>query len=180
MERIENKAITLPYGAEKKQLLNIARRVVAYKKDFVDNRLKPEVCMHSHELSKYSVLLGRILFSAIFILSSIAHFSANTINYAMNRGVPMAQFFVPLFGVISLLGGLSILLGYRARIGAWLLVIFLIPATFMMHTFWSISDPRAAMIEHIMFMKNLALMGAALLIAHFGSGPLSLSHKHPG
>ncbi len=128
-------------------------------------------------MSKWQVLLGRILYSAIFILSSLSHFSGATIAYAENRGVPMAQIFVPLFGLIALLGGLSILLGYKARLGAWLLIVFLLPATLLLHQFWNVADPKAAMIEHIMFMKNLALLGSALLIAHFGSGPFSVSRQ---
>ena len=130
--------------------------------------------MFFHQVSRYLALFGRILYSAIFILASFGHFSKQTIEYAANRGIPMAEILVPLFGVIALIGGVSVLLGFYARIGAWLLIIFLLPATFMMHTFWTISDPKAAMLEQIMFMKNLALLGAAFLIAHFGSGPFSI------
>jgi putative oxidoreductase len=133
--------------------------------------------MKYHEYSKYTVLIGRILFSAIFILASLGHFSSQTILYAANRGVPMATILVPFSGLLALLGGVSVLLGYRARIGAWLLVLFLVPVTVMMHSFWSIPDAKAAMIEQIMFMKNLSMLGGALLITYFGSGPLSLSHK---
>jgi len=129
------------------------------------------------KFSKYVVLVGRVLYSSLFILCGLGHFSAKSIEFAMNRGVPMANVLVPLSGIIALLGGLSILLGYRARIGAWLLVIFLAAVTFSMHKFWTIPDAKAAMIEYIMFVKNLSLLGAALLIAHFGSGPMSLSSK---
>ncbi len=129
---------------------------------------------HQYEYSKYIVLLGRVLFSAIFILASLGHFSADTIAFAANRGVPMANVLVPLSGLLALLGGLSILLGYRARIGAWLLVLFLIPVTFKMHNFWDIPDAKAAMIEQIMFLKNMSMLGGAFLITYFGSGPLSL------
>ncbi len=126
---------------------------------------------------KVVVLLGRIFFSSIFIFAGIGHFSPQTIAYAASYGCPMASFLVPLTGIILLVGGFSILLGYKARIGAWLLVIFLIPATFMMHNFWSLEDGGAAMIERAMFMKNLALIGASLVIAYFGSGPLSMTKK---
>ena len=72
------------------------------------------------------------------------------------------------------MGGISILLGYRVRIGAWLLVLFLIPVTVMMHNFWAVSDPMMAQIQLAMFLKNLSLLGGALLLAYFGPGPLSL------
>lgn len=120
------------------------------------------------------VLLGRFFYSALFILASFGHFSKESIAYAATSGVPYPEFLVPLSGVIAFLGGVSILLGYKARLGAWLLIIFLLPVTLMMHQFWGISDPEAAMMDQIMFMKNMSLIGAALLITHFGSGPYSL------
>jgi len=126
---------------------------------------------------KYIVLLGRLFFSAIFILASIGHFSAAAIAYADSQGVLFATFLVPFSGVIALIGGLSILLGYKARIGAWLIVIFLIPVTAMMHRFWGNIDPMMASLQQVMFMKNLAMLGGALLITFFGSGPLSLDKK---
>lgn len=126
---------------------------------------------------KYIVLLGRILYSAIFIIASFGHFSKNVIAYAASAGVPMADVLVPVSGIIALLGGLSILLGYKARLGACLLVIFLLPVTFMIHTFWRIEDPMMASIQQAMFLKNLSMLGAALLIAYFGSGPCSLDKK---
>ena len=121
--------------------------------------------------------LGRILFSAIFILSSFHHFSKEMFGYAASQGVPIPALLVPLSGVIALVGGLCILLGYKAHYGAWLLVIFLIPVTLMMHKFWGLADSAAAQMMQIMFMKNLALLGAAFLITYFGSGPLSLDRK---
>jgi putative oxidoreductase len=126
---------------------------------------------------KYVVLSGRIMYSFIFIMAAPNHFSAKTIAYAAAQGVPLAAIAVPLSGVIALLGALSILVGYKARIGAWLLVLFLVPVTMMMHNFWAVSDPMMAMTQQIMFMKNVSMLGAALLIAHFGSGPFSLTPR---
>jgi putative oxidoreductase len=123
---------------------------------------------------KYAVLLGRVLYASIFIMAAPNHFSKGTIAFAAGHGVPLAAIAVPLSGVLALLGGLSIILGYKARIGAWLLVLFLVPVTIMMHNFWAVADPMMAMTQQIMFMKNLSMLGAALLISHFGSGPLSI------
>lgn len=120
------------------------------------------------------VLLGRILFSSIFILSSYKHLLPSTIKFGADSGVPFSHILVPLSGVIAFLGGLSILLGYKAKLGAWLLVLFLIPVTYQMHQFWAISNPATAAIQQVMFMKNLALLGGAFIITYFGSGPLSL------
>jgi putative oxidoreductase len=126
---------------------------------------------------KYLVLLGRILYSAIFVSAAPGHFKAGTIAYAASKGVPLASILVPVSGMIAFLGGLSIILGYKARYGALLLVIFLVPVTAMMHNFWAVADPGPAQIQYIMFMKNLSMLGTALLIIHFGSGPLSLDDR---
>jgi putative oxidoreductase len=76
----------------------------------------------------FITLMGRILFSAIFILSGFLHFSKPEIAYAGQSGVPMPGLLVPASGILALAGGLSIVLGYRAKIGAWLLVLFLVPS----------------------------------------------------
>lgn len=124
---------------------------------------------------KYIALLGRLFYSVLFIMSGATGlFSAQKIAYAASQGVPLASFMVPLSSLIALLGGLSILVGYKSRYGAWLIVLFLVPVTLMMHQFWEIADPLKAASEQASFMKNIALIGAALLIAYFGSGPLSL------
>ena len=123
---------------------------------------------------KYAVLLGRILFSLIFVMASLGHFSKGTIGYAAAQGVPLASIAVPLSGILALLGGLSVTLGYKAKWGSRLLVLFLLPVTAMMHNFWTVKDPMMAQMQQIMFMKNLSILGGALFISHFGSGPLSL------
>ena len=71
---------------------------------------------------------------------------------------------VAFSGVLLLLGGLSILLGVYPTVGVATLAIFLIPTTFMMHAFWKVEDPMAKMGETVNFMKNMALLGAALTL----------------
>jgi putative oxidoreductase len=123
---------------------------------------------------KYVVPIGRLLYTAIFIPTVMGHFSSKTIAYAAHQGVPMAGFLVPASGIIATIGALSILFGYQAKIGAWLLVLFLVPVTLMMHNFWAVADPRAAGMAHTMFMKNMSMLGAALMITYFGAGPVSI------
>ena len=126
---------------------------------------------------KYSNLVslfGRQLFSIIFILSSASHFTPATVEYAAQHGVPWAGVLVPLSGIVALAGGLSVLLGYKTRLGAWLLTLFLIPVTLMMHNFWAAPDARTFQLESALFLRNVALLGGALLIGYFGGGPLSL------
>ena len=126
---------------------------------------------------KIIVLLGRILYSAIFILAMPGHFMQHTIDLAKTQSIPAAEILVPLSGLIALIGGLSILLGYKAKEGAWLLVIFLVTVTFSMHRYWIFDDLLVRDMQQLMFIKNMALLGAALLITHFGSGPLSMDSR---
>jgi putative oxidoreductase len=120
------------------------------------------------------VPIGRVLFALIFIASIVGHFSSAEISEAAAHGVPLATILVPLAGLIALVGGVSVLLGYRARFGALLLVVFLVPVTLIMHKFWGLPDPQMAMLQKINFMKNTSLIGACLLIMYHGSGPYSL------
>jgi putative oxidoreductase len=123
---------------------------------------------------RYALLAGRQLFSMIFIIASAGHFSQPAIESAARHGVPLPDLLVPISGVIALVGGLSVLLGFQTRIGAWLLVIFLVPVTVMMHNFWASADPLTHQVERAMFLKNLTMLGGALVICYFGAGPLSV------
>jgi putative oxidoreductase len=123
------------------------------------------------------VLLGRLLFVLIFLMAGPNHFSKQTIAFAASQGVPFASLAVPLSGILALAGGLSVLLGYRAKIGAWLIAFFLVPVTLMMHKFWTVHDPMMSQMQMVMFMKNVAILGGALLISQFGAGPLSLDAR---
>ncbi len=126
---------------------------------------------------KYLLLIGRILFSLLFLMTIMGHFSSQSIQYAASSGVPMASVLVPLSGIIATLGALSIILGYKAKIGAWLIVVFLLPVSFFMHKFWTVSDPMMMQMQMAMFMKNMSLIGGALIISYFGSGPLSIDNR---
>ncbi|RMG63589.1 MAG: DoxX family protein [Calditrichaeota bacterium] len=125
---------------------------------------------------EWIVLLGRFLYSLIFILSGIGHLTQMEMmtQYAQAKGLPAARAMVVLTGVVILLGGLGILLGIYVKLAALVLFVFLLVAAFTMHAFWKESDAMAKATEQAMFMKNLALAGAALLIFYFGSGPFSL------
>jgi uncharacterized membrane protein YphA (DoxX/SURF4 family) len=115
------------------------------------------------------VLLARLLFSALFILSGVGHLtqSASMAQYAAAKGVPAPRLAVLATGVMLVLGGLSVLLGLYVSVGALLLVVFLLPTAFLMHNFWTVEDPQARQNDQIHFMKDLALAGAAFLIWYF-------------
>ncbi len=112
------------------------------------------------------LVVGRILFALIFINSGIAHFTKNAAmtGYAQYKKVPMARASVYISGLMILLGGLYIVLGFYADLGALLIAIFLIPTAFLMHNFWKETDPTAKQNETIAFFKDLALAGASLVM----------------
>ncbi|MEM6754211.1 MAG: DoxX family protein [Cyanobacteria bacterium P01_C01_bin.38] len=119
---------------------------------------------------KYIPLIGRAFLAAIFLKAAVS----NTLGFAgivemMNsRGLPLPQLLLLGNIICTLLGGLSILFGFKARIGAILLIIFLVPTTLVFHN--PLSDPN----ELNAFLKNFGLVGAMLLIYYYGTGPVSL------
>lgn len=121
--------------------------------------------------------IARILFAFVFIVAAPRHFTTEGIQHAASLGVPAARVLVPVSGAMAFLGGVSVALGYRARWGAWLLVAFLVPVTWMMHGFWRLNDPTAIHIQQAMFVKNLSMLGAALLITQFGAGRISIDNR---
>jgi putative oxidoreductase len=137
-----------------------------------------DIRIESHSpATRYLVPVGRLLFAAIFLMSVPSHFAQSTYDHAAQAGVPFANVLVPLSGVLELIGALSLLLGYRARVGALLLALFLVPVTLAMHKFWGITDPMQAQMQQINFMKNVALLGATFLVMYFGAGPVSLDER---
>jgi putative oxidoreductase len=124
---------------------------------------------------RYFYLVGRILFSLIFITAAPRHFTHEGIQHAADLGVPFASLLVPLSGVMALAGGLSVAAGYKAKWGAWLLVGFLV--TFMMHGYWRLHDPGMIHVQQAMFAKNLSILGAAILLGQFGAGEISIDKR---
>ena len=129
------------------------------------------------------LLVGRILFAALFITSGIAHFAkleAMT-GYAKYKKLPAAKFGVLASGLFFLLGGVSIAIGLCVDLGALLLAITLVLAAFIFHNFWKETDATAKMNEQIAFNKDLALAGAALILfALIASGNLTDFGPHVG
>ena len=115
---------------------------------------------------EYLFLIGRILYSLVFIMSGLNHLrnSGAMAGYAASKGVPAAQLAVLGTGVMMLLGGLSIALGIQPIWGIVLITVFLIPATMMMHNFWSDTEPMARLNNLINFQKNMAMLGAAWMM----------------
>jgi len=126
---------------------------------------------------RYLVALGRLLYSLIFVVAGFGHFTHQEIAYAAAQGIPFAGVLVPVSGIMAIVGGLSILLGFHGKLGAWLLVLFLVPVTFTMHNFWAVKDPMMQQIQMAMFLKNISMLGSALFFTQIGTGPLSLDSR---
>ena len=111
-------------------------------------------------------IVGRVLLGGFFLFQAYNHFKNQTAlsHYAKAKGLPVPSAAVFISGIFLLLGGLSIVIGFEMILGMWLLVLFLIPTTFMMHGFWKETDPQVRASEQIQFSKNLAIMGALLIM----------------
>ena len=112
------------------------------------------------------MFIGRILFAAMFVLSGINHFTkaeAMT-GYAQFKGVPQPKLANLVSGVILLAGGLSVILGVVADLGALVVSILLVIMAVLMHDFWKQTDPQAQQTEMIGFLKNISMAGGGLFM----------------
>ncbi len=113
----------------------------------------------------YAFLAGRIIAGGYFLMGGFNHFAKLKMmaGYAKSKGTPAAELAVGGTGLLLLLGGASLILGYHPTIGAIVLVVFLIGVSFGMHNFWAVKDPQAKMMEMVNFMKNMGLVGLVLM-----------------
>ncbi len=111
--------------------------------------------------------VGRLLFGLYWLYNALNHLviaPKALAQYAAARKVPSPTVVVYLSGLLLLVGAVTILLWVYVPIGVAALVLFLIPVTFWMHSFWTVQDPMQRMVEMVQFTKNWALIGATLLL----------------
>jgi putative oxidoreductase len=115
---------------------------------------------------KAPFLIGRLLFAGFFINSGISHLQKRKemAEYARAKGVPAPELAVTLSAVPLIAGGASLLLGVKPKAGAMAILGFLAGVSPVMHDFWRDQDPETRNTNMIMFMKNMALAGAALAL----------------
>jgi len=120
-------------------------------------------------MDDYIILIGRILFVAIFVAGALGHLTATNMmaQVAAAHGVPLARPATIVSGILLAVGAVMILLGVWADVAGILLFAFLVPTAFVMHNFWREKDPQMKMLEQIHFNKDLSLAGAALILAGF-------------
>lgn len=116
-------------------------------------------------------IFARVLFTSLFLLSGVTHFT-NVPYYVslMPEAVPFPVFWTVVSGIIELAGAAMILFNWRPRLGGWLLVVFLVPVTFVVHGYELIYAEEEAwrLTQQAHFLKGFALMGAALLVTQMG------------
>jgi putative oxidoreductase len=123
--------------------------------------------------SSVTILLGRTLLAVIFLLSGFGKLTAiaGTAGYFGSLGLPLPMVTAIVVGLIELLGGLAILVGFQTRSTAWVLAIFTVATALVAHTGW------ADQMQMINFLKNLAITGGFLLLASSGAGAYSIDAK---
>jgi len=116
-------------------------------------------------VSDLALVIGRLLFGALFLYNGINHFRnlGALTGYAKYKGVPSPNVAVVVSGLWLIVSSLSIMLAIRPHVGAWMIVVFLLIASPLMHNYWAATDDATRLNDFINFTKNIALAGGALL-----------------
>ena len=119
---------------------------------------------------EYVALAARICLCLIFFKAGVSHIIGfgETVEMMTNKGLPLANILLAGTVIFQLLGAISLLLGYKVKIGSILLIVFLIPASLVFHN--PIADPS----QINDFLKNIGLIGGLLMIIYSGPGSLSM------
>jgi uncharacterized membrane protein YphA (DoxX/SURF4 family) len=133
-----------------------------------------------HTTQTLALAVGRVIFGGFFIYAGLHHFlSLNELTgFTAAKGVPFPELAVAGSGAMVLLGGLSVLTGFHPRVGASLIILFLLGVTPAMHNFWTEQGPARVM-DMGNFMKNVALIGGACLAAALPTPWPSMFGRHP-
>lgn len=138
-----------------------------------------------------TMFLGRIFLSGIFLLSAVQEMfnwssteqyflmsvtrwmnglqAGNFLSSIFSRLFPWMHWILLVAIIFKIVGALLLILGCKVRLGATLLIIFLIPATWIVHGFWML-PPADQALEMVMFMKNISILGGLLIILSIGKG----------
>lgn len=120
-------------------------------------------------------LSGRILLSVMFLISGLFKVAgySQMVGYATAVHLPVPGVAIAVAAVLELALGLAILAGFKTRVAAWVLFLYLIPVTFFFHNFWAVQG-QAQQMQMVNFLKNVAIMGGLLVLAVNGSGAYSV------
>lgn len=123
------------------------------------------------KLQNAAALTGRILLALIFITSGFAKLTGyeGTAGYMQSAGLPLVNVLLPLAILVELGGGLALAFGWKTRLSAAALFLFLIPTTVIFHAYWA-APADQVMMQQINFWKNVSIMGGMLAVVAFGAG----------
>jgi putative oxidoreductase len=123
-------------------------------------------------------LAARLLMALLFLPEGIAKISgfSGTAAYIASAGLPLPELGVVIAIVVEIGGSLALLAGFQATWAALVMAIFTLATGFFFHPFWTVATDRA-MLEHIMFFKDLAIAGGLLMMAAFGAGAWSMDAR---
>lgn len=132
----------------------------------------------SESLKSPLVLVGRLLLALMFVLAGFSKLGGieGTAAYIASAGLPMATALAVIVGLLELVGGIAIMVGYHARWAALALGLFTLAASLLFHNFWSMPADKA-FVQQLMFMKNLSVAGGLFVVAALGAGALSLDAR---
>ena len=124
------------------------------------------------------VIIGRVLLALMFILAGFGKLGnlSGTAAYIASGGLPMASVLAVLVGLLEVVGGIALVVGFQARWAALALGLFTLAASLMFHKFWAVAPDQAA-VQQLMFMKNLSVAGGLFIVAALGAGPASLDAR---
>lgn len=122
-------------------------------------------------MQAFVLFIGRLLLSIIFIYSAVSQVNNwdNLTEIMTAKQIPMIPVFLVLSLVLQLFGALALIFGNKSRLGAVLLILFIIPTTIVFHDWWNLAGQDQE-IEMITFMRNMAILGGLFYILVFGSG----------
>ena len=126
--------------------------------------------------SNFLMLLGRILFALVFIFLGYEKLMGLNAAAALmvGRGIPFAGSMVFVVTFLELLGGILVLIGWYTRLGAFFILLAVLPTVYFLHTFWTFVNPSDISEHFVHFMKNVSILGGALYIIATGAGHYSI------
>mgnify|MGYP003574240740 FL=1 len=128
-------------------------------------------------VKEWAPAVGRTLLVLILLISGFNKIGGfeGTAGWMASKGIPLASVALVITIIIEIAGAAMIIVGYKARLAATVILLWLIPVTFIFHAFWAVPQEQMQT-QFIMFFKNIAMMGGMLLIMGMGSGPKSLKN----
>jgi putative oxidoreductase len=122
------------------------------------------------------LLLGRICIGGMFLWAAYekVRYWNTTVSYMKAKKIPQLNMVLPVYVAVQILGGLSIFLGWYTQVGTLLLLVAAVPAVLKLHAFWELTGPEAK-VEQVIFMKEVGLIGALLILLAVGGGHFGFS-----